>query len=82
MGLYYQELLRDFSMKLSKEKLCTIVQISYHLLFLGSTATVGNYYLEEFEKTRNTIVTQVDRIDDIGKKVNKNLNKVKKVCKF
>lgn len=69
-------------MKLTKERLCTAVQIIYHVLFIGSTATVGNYYLEEFEKTRNTIVTQVNRIDDIGKNVTKNLNKVKKVCKL
>ena len=69
-------------MKISKDKLCTIVQISYHLLFLGGMTTAGTHYLNEFEETRKTIVTQVDRIETIGKKVNTNLDKVKKVCRF
>ena len=83
-------------MKITKEKLCTIVQISYHLLFLGGSSTLLNGYLDEIRKTREEIVKQVDRVEkmvDTGKKtgdnisnaannLNKQLKKVEKVCRF
>ena len=76
-------------MKITKEKLCTIVQISYHLLFLGSSTTLINGYIDKIEKQ----VDRVEKMVDIGKKtgnnisnaannLNKQLKKVEKVCKF
>lgn len=80
--------------KLTKERLCTVVQIAYHVLFLGGTTTLGNYYLDEFEKTRTVIIEQVDRAEKIVDKVRKTgdnltdsvnkidreLKKVRKAC--
>lgn len=80
--------------KITKDKVCTIVQISYHLLFLGGTTTIGNYYIDEFEKTRKVIVEQVDKaretVDKVRKtgdninssieSIDKELKKVRKAC--
>lgn len=80
--------------KLTKERLCTAVQISYHLLFLGGTTTIGNYYIDEFEKTRRVIIQQVDRAENVidkvrktgdnlkgsVKSIEKELKKVRKAC--
>jgi len=57
--------------KITKERLCTLAQISYHLIFLGGATTLGNHYLDEFEKTRVVIVEQVDRAEKIVDKVRK-----------
>lgn len=40
--------------------LCTIIQIIYHIVFLSG----ASFYVSEFQKTRDTIVKQVDRIED------------------
>ena len=80
--------------KLKKEHLCTLATLVYHVTFLGGATTLGNHYLEEFEKTRELVVQQVDRAEKIVDKVrktgdnlnssvsnlNKELKKVKKAC--
>lgn len=80
--------------KLKKEHFCTAATLIYHMTFLGGATTLGNYYLDEFEKTRQVIVEQVDRaekiVDKVKKtgdnltssvnKIDKELKKVKKAC--
>jgi hypothetical protein len=80
--------------KLKKEHLCTLATLIYHGTFLGGATTLGNYYLDEFEKTRQVIIQQVDRaenvVDKVRKtgdnltdsvnKIDKELKKVRKAC--
>lgn len=73
--------------KLKKEHICTTLQIGYHFLFIGGATTLGNHYLEELEKTRETIMTQVNRaekvlknVQDSGDQITKELKKVRKAC--
>lgn len=69
-------------MKIKKEHICTALQIAYHLTFIGGATTLGNHYLDEFKKTRDTVVKQVDRAENIANKIEKEINKVKKACRF
>ena len=80
--------------KLKKEHLCTAATLVYHMTFLGGATTLGNHYLDEFQKTRDVIVKQVDRaqkmVDKVGKagdnltssvnKIDRELKKVRKAC--
>jgi len=68
-------------MKLTKQTLCTIVTIIYHLAFLGS----ASIYVSEFEKTRKlieekaTIIQhQAKNIERIGYEINSSVNSVGK----
>lgn len=75
--------------KIKKEHLCTLAQVLYHFMFLGSAYGVGNYYIEEFEKTRKVIIEQVDRIERVaddtkktGDRLSLSLDRVRRVCKI
>ena len=75
---------------ITKERLCTLATIAYHCLFLSG----ASFYVAEFQKTRDTIVAQVDRVEkkadelkktgqDINgsiKSVEDKLNTVKRAC--
>ena len=75
---------------LNKERLCTVATIIYHCLFLSG----ASFYITEFQKTRDTIIQQVDRVEkkanelkttgnEITKSINSvedKLNNVKRVC--
>jgi len=63
------------NIKINKEKWCTLVQIAYHLTFAGGMIGGGNYYLQEFQKTRDTIVQQVDRAEGLVKKLETTIEK-------
>lgn len=60
-------------MKIKASHLCTIAQICYHLTFLGG----AGFYVAEFQKTRDTIVQQVDRVEEEGKKLRKTGTSIK-----
>lgn len=57
--------MKKFNIK--KEHICTALTVVYHMTFLGGATTLGNHYLDEIEKTRKTIVEQVDRAEAIVK---------------
>lgn len=74
-----------------RKNLCKILQVGYHLLFIGSMTGAGSYYLSEFEKTRDEALSEVKKIrESIDKasdsvytsqeKIVKELSKVKKAC--
>tara|TARA_R100000544_G_scaffold16731_1_gene7953 strand:- start:207 stop:458 length:252 start_codon:yes stop_codon:yes gene_type:complete len=83
-------------MKINKETLCTLAQISYHFIFLGGSVTLGEKYLQEFRRTKEEIVRQVDKankmvdkvknagdtISNTGERLNSQLKKVEKACRF
>jgi hypothetical protein len=48
---------------MNKERLCMIVQIVYHLLFLGG----ASFYVTEFQKTRDMVIQQIDRVENMSK---------------
>ena len=80
--------------KFTKEKLCAILMMGYHLLFLGGASTMGNHYLEEYRKAEKVLIEQMNRaekmvdtakktIDNAGSSVRtieKELKKVRKSC--
>jgi len=80
--------------KLNKANLCTAVQIGYHVMFLGTTGTLGSHYLDEYRKAEKVLIQQMDRAekmvdtaketgDNIGKSVKtveSELKKVRKSC--
>lgn len=69
-----KELLNKFDpRKFTKDKWCTIVQVAYHLIFAGGMVTGGQHYLAEFQKTRDTIVQQVDRVEQISTQAQESL---------
>lgn len=49
---------------MKRETLCTIATIIYHLLFLSG----ASFYVTEFQKTRDVIIAQADRV---GQEANK-----------
>jgi len=75
---------------ITKERLCTLATIAYHCLFLSG----ASFYVAEFQKTRDTIVKQVDRVEKKAdelkktgesinssiKSVESKLDKVKRTC--
>ena len=62
--------------------ICVLIQVVWHLAFGGAMFGGGNYYLEEFQKTRDTIVQQVDRIEAISKALGKGVaNSANKLAK-
>lgn len=63
--------------KLKKEQWCTALQVAYHLVFAGGMITGGQHYLSEFQKTRDTIVQQADRVEEI---LSTNVDKVTKTA--
>lgn len=46
-------------MKIKKEHLCTAATIIYHCIFLSG----AGFYVTEFQKTRDTVIQQVDRVE-------------------
>lgn len=56
-------------MKLTKERLCTIATLSYHLLFLGGSSALIGGYVEEIDKLRQEIVKQADRAEKVVRDV-------------
>lgn len=77
--------------KINSKTLCTVATIIYHCTFLGG----AGFYVAEFQKTRDVIVAQVDRVEKEGTKlrqtgddikgsirsVEKKLEEVGSVCK-
>jgi len=75
----------------TKERLCTLVTIAYHCLFLSG----ASFYLAEFQKTRDVIEKSVTRVEQESVKlrgkvhemeqsvngVTYQLEKVEKTCK-
>ena len=66
--------------KMTKERWCTLAQVAYHIVFAGGMFGGGMHYLDEFQKTRDTIVQQVDRAETLVERletnVTTNVNKV------
>ena len=65
--MQFKDKLKNF--KMTKERWCTVAQIVYHIVFAGGMFGGGSYYLAEFQKTRDTIVQQVDRVETLAKQV-------------
>lgn len=60
-------------MKLTKEKICAIVTLAYHCLFLSG----ASLYVTEFQKTRDVIIAQGKAIEQEGAKLNKRAEKIR-----
>jgi len=60
-------------MILKKEHICTAATIIYHLTFLGG----ASFYVTEFQKTRDVIIQQVDRVEKQADKLKNTGNKIK-----
>lgn len=52
---------------ITKERLCTLATVVYHCLFISG----ASFYVTEFQKTRDTIIQQVDRVEEQANKVKK-----------
>ena len=52
---------------ITKQRLCTLATIAYHCLFLSG----ASFYVTEFQKTRDTIVAQVDRVENKANELKK-----------
>lgn len=75
---------------ITRERLCTLITIIYHCIFLSG----ASFYITEFQKTRDTIVEQADRIEKKANElkqtgqnitgsvnsVGKKLDEVKRTC--
>ncbi len=60
-------------MKITSKHLCTAATIVYHCLFLSG----ASFYVTEFQKTRDVIVKQVDRVENESKKLRREASSVR-----
>tara|TARA_R110000851_G_scaffold233382_1_gene385920 strand:+ start:629 stop:859 length:231 start_codon:yes stop_codon:yes gene_type:complete len=72
---------------MNSKKLCTLMTIAYHMLFLGGSTTIVNGYLEKIEALEKEIRTQgdkarksVDDVTNVAQKLDKSIKSIKKVC--
>ena len=74
-------------MKLPKIKICQVLQITYHLLFLSGSSFMINGYLDEIARLREEIHSQAAKAEKVatdlrktGEGLRSGLEGVKKAC--
>lgn len=66
---------------MTKQRLCTLLTLTYHVLFLGGTTTLVGGYIEEIDKLRVEIEHQGTRAEKVVSDMNNSVKDVEKAFK-